>query len=159
MEILLSSRKDSGGVSAEEVSPSKFPKFAWISIADGSRGFGELEDRAAEYIEHDNLIRANADFQGFTDIVEYFTKQYLEIEGAGAIIKIEVYEAFEQQLIETVTGSLSLRNRPKWNPDDFNNSTSEEALTAAVMSRYHIITYIKKQIHEKFKHIATVEAA
>ncbi len=158
-EILLSSRKEKSGVLAEEVFPSKFPKLVWISSSDGTRGGDELEDRAAEYIETDNLIRANADFQGFTDIIKFFIDQFPDVEGAGEIIKNEVNEAFEQQLIETVTGALSLKNRPRWNPDDFKNSISEEALTAAVMSRYHIITYIKRQIKNKLQHVQLVVQA
>ena len=39
-----------------------------------------LGDRAAKFIEKENLIKANADFQGFTDVIEYFIEQYPDID-------------------------------------------------------------------------------
>jgi hypothetical protein len=147
-QILLSARKD-GGVAAGEVSPDHFPKFQWISVSDGTRAPDELDDRAAEYLERDNLIRANADFQGFTDVTKYFASLYDGAEGAEHVIKEEVQEAFEQQLIEVVTGALALKNRPKWNPDQFTACVSQEALTAAVMTRYHLVNQIKRSVGNK----------
>lgn len=143
--LLLASRKDTG-LQAEEVSPDNFPVVRWISVADNNRSPDELEDRAAEYLEKDNLIRANADFQGFTDIIEHFAQLYGAEEEAEQVIKNEVQEAFEQQLVEVVTGALSLKNRPRWNPEQFDQATSEEALTVAVMCRYHLINFIQRRI-------------
>ena len=69
--------------------------------------------------------------------------------GAEAIIKNEVQEVFEQQLVEVVTGALSFRNRPRWSPEQFKQSVSEEALTTACMCRYHVIGQIKRGIGVK----------
>ena len=158
-DILLAGRKDPG-VRADEVHPDKFPNVVWVSAAKGSRALDELEDRAAEYLHRDNLIRANADFQGFTDIVRYFAELYEHVPNSESIIRNHVQEAFEQQLVEVVTGALSFRNRPKWNPDHFDAAVSEEALTTAVMSRYHLILFIKRSIGSKLgKAAQAIEAA
>mgnify|MGYP000456261677 CR=1 FL=1 len=148
-ELLLSVRKEREGVTAEEVKPTKFPQVTWVSFLDNTRQGDDLEDRAAEFLEKDNIIKANMDFQGFTDLIEYFIKLYPDVDEASNVIKSEVKEAFEQQLIETVTGALSLKNRPKWTPDEFQSALSQEALTAAVMPRYHIVNYVKRAISNK----------
>lgn len=153
-EILLSGLSENG-VKAEKASPDKFPQFKWLSVNDGSRDPIEMDDRAAQYLPKDNLILANADFQGFVDVIEHFTKQYSEIEGAEKIVQDTVREAFEQQLIEVITGSLSLQNRPRWKPDEFDKSISEESLTAAVMPRYFLLNHIKRQLGNHFKNIRT----
>lgn len=149
-ELLLSVRKESG-VSVVQLNPDQFPEVKWISIMDKTRAIDELDDRAAEYIEKDNLIVANADFQGITDIVKYFVAQFSDIDDIGTAVREEVQEAFEQQLIEVVTGALSFKNRPKWNPDQFASAVSQEALTAAVMTRYHLINQIRRSLGNRLK--------
>lgn len=146
LDAFLLSGVKAGGVSAVEITPDKFPKVTWVSAVDRTRGPDDLEDRAAEYLEKDNLIRANADFQGFLDVITFFCDQYSEVSGAEAIIKNEVQEVFEQQLVEVVAGALSFKNRPRWTPEQFKHSVSEEALTTACMCRYHIITQIRRGI-------------
>lgn len=156
---LLSKLTTESGVASVEENPSKFPSVVWVCIADGNRYKDDIEDRAAEFIEQDNLIKANADFQGITDIISYFVEQYPDVEQAESIIKNEVQEAFEQQLIETVAGAMSLKNRPKWNPDEYARAISQEALTAAVMPRYHLVNYIKRQIGNKLGKSVNPQAA
>lgn len=146
--LLLSGVKD-GGVPATEITPDKFPEVRWVSSADGTRGQDDLDDRAGEYLERDNLIRANADFQGFVDVIRYFADQYGDIPGAEEIIRSDVQEVFEQQLVEVVAGALSFRNRPRWTPEEFKQAVSEESLTAACMCRYHLINQIKRSIGGK----------
>ena len=142
-EILYAARKIDGE-RAEAVSPDQFPEVRWVSIEDGSRDADDLDDRAAEYYEADNIIVANADFQGMTDLINHFCHLYEDVPEAESIIKDEVQAAIEQQLVEVVMGALSFRNRPKWNPDQFAAAVSQEALTAAVMPRYHILNQIKR---------------
>ena len=96
-----------------------------MSLDDGTRSQGAIEDRAAQILVADNRILANADFQGFKDIIEHFCGTYSAIEGAEVIIKDVVQEVFEQQLIESVTGTLSLKNRPEWKPEEFEKAISE----------------------------------
>jgi hypothetical protein len=149
LEALLLSGVKEDGVSVTEITPDKFPEVRWVSVADGTRAPEDLDDRAAEYLERDNLVRANADFQGFVDVVKHFAEQYGDIPGAETIIRDEVQETFEQQLVEVVAGALALRNRPRWSPEEFKQALSEEALTAACMCRYHLVAQIKRGIATK----------
>lgn len=155
-ELLMGGLKEDG-IPAESVSPDKFPHLTWITAEDGSREKDTIDDRAAQYLPKDNLILANADFQGFKDVIEHFMKQYFEIDGAEVIVKDVVREVFEQQLIETVTGALSLKNRPKWKPDEYQRAISEESLTAAVMPRYFLLNFVKRQLGNHFKNIKAAD--
>lgn len=146
IEAYLLSGLKAGGVRASEVNPDNFPTVEWISSAKGNRGAEELDDRAAEYLERDNLIRANGDFQGFTDVIDYFMRLYGHVEGAEQIVRDQVHEVFEQQLMEVVAGAMALKNRPRWNHDQFKQATSQEALTLAVMGKYHIVQHVTRSL-------------
>ena len=141
-ELLLSGLKENG-VAADVVQPDKFPELIWTDTSDSP----ELEDRAARYHDKDNKIMANTEFQGYLDVKEHFIKMYPDAENCEAIIAPIVKGVFAQQLIETIMGARSFQNRPKWNPTDFDNAVSPEALSSAVMSRYHIINQMKRDIH------------
>ena len=67
------------------------------------------------------------------------------------VIEDEIKQAFEQALTECVAGALSLKNRPHWNPKDFEMAISREALTTAVMQRYWMITYLRRVLGNKIK--------
>ncbi len=151
-ELLMSGVSDKG-IAAEPVNPDQFPSLTWVSLEDGSRSQGEIEDRAAQFLVKDNRILANADFQGFKDIIEHFCGIHSGIDGVEVIIKDVVQEVFEQQLIESVTGTLSLKNRPRWKPEEFEKAISEEALTSVVMPRYFLLNHIKRQLGNHFKNI------
>ena len=136
---------DEEGVAATAVKPEAFPDFKWSDETSHE----ELEDRAAVYFAKDNIIIGNAKFQGFVDVVEHFKSQYPNVEGAETIINNEVKTSFKQQLIEVVTGALSFKNRATWNIDQFKTATSSEALSTAVMCRYHIITEVNRKVKSK----------
>jgi hypothetical protein len=142
----LSILKDETGVKAKQVKPDPFPNFMWVSISEGTRDPEDgLEDRAARYVESENTIKGNKDFQGYKDIVEYFTEIYKGEEFQKIIVEA-VYEYFQQQLIETVAGVLSLRGRKFWSYDQCKMAWNEEALTASICCRYHILEAIDKQL-------------
>ena len=88
------------------------------------------------------------------DLIEYFTKVYVDQPAIHEFIGQQVTEAFEQLLMESVAGALSFKNRPKWNPADFEAAVSKEALTTAVMSRFWMIAHIKRAISSRFKVVA-----
>lgn len=54
-----------------------------------------------------------------------------------------VHEWLEQCLIETVVGVLALKDSRMWSADNIDAALSEEALTAAVMARYHLDISVK----------------
>lgn len=145
VEMLAVLRK-AGGDKATEVTPDPFPTFRWVTLRDGTREPDEMEDRAATFLEKGNLIKANKDFQGFQDLISHYLDSYKQMPGAAEQIVDIVTEQFEQLLIETVTGALSFKGRPNWNPEDFRVAVSDEALTSAVMTRYFIMREINRVI-------------
>ncbi len=60
-----------------------------------------------------------------------------------------VREWFEQALVETVLGVHGLRDARYWAIDDIREALSEEALTSAVMPRYHIEMSVRPALGAK----------
>ena len=60
-----------------------------------------------------------------------------------------VREWFEQALVEAVLGVLALKDSQRWTSEDISAGLSEEALTAAVMPRYHIDVAVKRTLGAK----------
>ena len=110
---------------------------------------GLLEDRAAKYLVAHNLLQINADFRGFTDMVDRWKSQYAQVPGVDATIEDVVHEWFEQALIETVLGVHGLRGSREWTVDEISGAFSEEALTVAVMQRYHIDVALRRALGAK----------
>lgn len=124
-----------------------FPTWRWISIKDGSRAPGFLEDRAAKYIPEGNLLQINADFRVFRDMVDYWTKQYKDVPGAITVIEEAVKQWFEQALVETVMGLQALEGTsPEWNAQHIETAMSPEGLTTAVMQRYHVVNSVRRTL-------------
>ena len=143
-ELLMSSERE-GGETSEATAPDIWPEVHWVSPETEPN----LKDRAALFIERDNKIMANQEFQGLLDVKEYFLQEYSQHEEIESIVAGIVRDLFEQQLMETVVGACSFKNRPNWTPTDFANSTSPEALSTAVMCRYHLVAQAKKEIVER----------
>jgi len=137
------------GEKGEEVNPDIFPEVLWVSIKDGTRDPGVLEDRAAHYFSEQNLLHINADFRVYEDMVKHFSKDYGNNPAFDETIKQSVHAWFEQALVETILGVQELRNAKEWSVDDIAKAVSEEALSAAVMQRYHVNTAIKRDLGSK----------
>jgi hypothetical protein len=71
------------------------------------------------------------------------------VPGARATVEGAVHEWFEQALIETVRGVQALSGSQEWSVEDITDALSEEALTAAVMQRYHIDNSAKRTLRSK----------
>jgi hypothetical protein len=156
---LLASMLADEGKPAEKVSKGlAIPSARWISLAEGTRAEGEIEDRAAKFLREDNLIKINADFRAFTDMVNYWCDQRAVERGHQAIVDI-VHEWFEQALIETVMGCQDLQGTQHWDPDEIDRALSEESLTATVMQRYHVANAIKRAIGAKMGSFRVEEEA
>jgi hypothetical protein len=91
----------------------------------------------------------NGDFRVFTDMVDRWLNKYAQASGTKSVIESVVREWFEQQLVETVMGALSLRGSSQWTVQDLDKLWSEEALTAAVLPRYHVDVNIKRTLGSK----------
>jgi len=126
----------------------ELPTVTWISEAEGTRAPGFLEDRAAKFIREDNLIQASSDFRVFIDMVNFWADEY-DVEPNNKAIADVVHEWFEQALVETVLGCQALQGEQRWSPDDIEAALSEEALTAAVMQRYHVANAVKRTLGAK----------
>ncbi len=137
------------GQPASKVKADPFPDVMWISAKDETRAAGHLEDRAAGYLSEQNLLQINADFRVFGDMVDRFCKMYADTPGARNAIVEVVREWFEQSLVEAVLGVQSLEGAREWSTRDMEKALSPEALSVAVMPRYHLDFAIKRALGSK----------
>ena len=144
-----------GGEPAQTVNPNLFPRTTWVSVQDGTREHGDMEDRAARYLIDQNTLLINADFRVFKDMIERWTKEVPLSAGVAPVITDAVRGWFEQALVETVLGVLALKESKEWATDDIETALSEVALTSAVMQRYHINVAVKRELGSKLGRFAT----
>lgn len=137
------------GDPALKIKADPFPGVMWVRVQDGTRQPGFLDDRAGTYLKEQNLLQINGDFRVFHDMVERFCKLYSDVPGARPTIEEVVTEWFEQSLVEAVMGVQSLEGAIEWSGEDIRRALSEEALTAAVMPRYHLDVAIKRSLGSK----------
>jgi hypothetical protein len=137
------------GESADEVRGADDPFVHWVTVADGTRDAGFLEDRAAKYLSDQNLLQINGDFRGFTDMIDRWCQMYEQVPGARPEITEVCREWFEQALTETIIGVKSLIGSREWTLDDIGACWTEEALTASVMQRYHVDVAVKRALGSK----------
>ena len=150
---------DPDGTPAEEVAPDPHPQTQWITVADGTRQPGQIEDRPAEFFLDQNLLLINGDFRVFDDMVQRWQVAYSGTAGADSVIEDVVRDWFEQNLVEAVLGVQSLRGGREWSRDELHAALSKEALTAAVMPRYNTDTAIRRTLAHRFGALATRGAA
>ncbi len=147
---LYSAFEKDSGIPGEKITPDPFPETTWVTIENGTRAQGYLEDRAAGYIEESNLLQINADFRVFKDMIEFFTKEFGDGPGVRDVVHDVVCAWFEQALVETVIGVQALQGTSKeWTQDYYTVAISEEALTSSVMQRYHVITSVRRELANK----------
>jgi hypothetical protein len=120
-----------------------------VSLAEGTREKNDIEDRAAKFLADQNLLLINADFRVFTDMTERWMKNYAHAPSATAVVQDVVREWFEQTLVEAVMGVQSLKGSAEWDVAAISRAWGEEALTAAVMPRYHTDLAIKRSLGAK----------
>ena len=152
--------KKNGGTPAERSQTDPFPVVNWVSRKDNTRDEGDMEDKAAKYVANQNTLMVNADFRIFADMVKRLAKTKDVAPGGIDItptITDVVHAWFEQALIETVIGVQQLKGSKEWGSSEIESALSEEALTAAVMQRYHIFNSCKRELGAKLgKGAATV---
>lgn len=126
------------------------PQVYWVSRAGKPpRAEGEIEDRAANYDWDNNVLKINADFRVITTLKQRFLEDFGDAPGGEEIVSEVVHEWIEQQLIEAVMGvRTTLEGNRLWaqGSDELKRALSEEALTVAIMPRYHMIAAIKRQL-------------
>lgn len=137
---------EEGSTTGEPVDSMNEPKTQWVSVEDGTRTPPDLDDRAAKFLLQQNLLMINADFRVFTDMVDRWVQAYSHVPGAKGAVKEVVHEWFEQQLIETVMSAQALKSTGKWSLQELERLWDEEALTAAILPRWHIDQSIKRNL-------------
>jgi hypothetical protein len=60
-----------------------------------------------------------------------------------------VHGWFEQALVEAVIGVQALNGSKEWNVAQIETALSEEALTLAVMPRYHVYNSVRRELGSK----------
>jgi len=143
----LFEKKD--GKPGERVHPDPFPAVKWISVHDGTREPNELEDRAARFIDDQNVLLINADFRVFSDMIDRWHKECGGPDAVRKTVEDVVHSWFEQALVETVIGVQAMRGGREWSIDNIKAALSEEALTAVVMQRYHVNNSVKRELGAK----------
>jgi hypothetical protein len=118
-------------------------------VKDGTREYGDIEDRAAKYLADQHLFLVNADFRAFVDMIGLFAKEFGEVPAIADLARDAVRGWFEQALVETVMGVQALLHSKEWNQSHIDTALSEEALTAAVMQRYHVHFAVKRELGSK----------
>jgi hypothetical protein len=146
----LFEKKD--GVPSDKSAADPFPIVKWVSTENGGRTPDDaMEDKAATFIAGQNTLLVNANFRVFRDMVARLCKE--KDTGLGsrleAIVEEIVHQWFEQALVETVIGVQQLRGSKEWGPDQIEKALSAEALTSAVMQRYHVYIACRRELGAK----------
>ena len=115
------------GINGKKINPDPFPQVTWVTLANNTREYGMMEDRAAQYLVDQNQLFINADFSVFTDMIKHFKSEYSDTAGVAELVEDTVHQWFEQALIETVIGVQGLMNRKEWSQADIEKALSEEA--------------------------------
>lgn len=137
------------GVPAKKTRPDVFPEVRWVSIKNGTRESGDIEDRAAKYHRDQNLLLINADFRVFIDMVSHFVNEFGGSPDIENVVREAVHTWFEQALTETVIGIQGLEGSREWTQNHIDSAISEESLTTSVMQRYHVMFAVKRELGAK----------
>jgi hypothetical protein len=131
------------GARGDQVNREELPRRAWKFAADETRARGEMEDKAAHYDAESNVLSINGDFRVFVAWIDYFAKQYPSISGVREAVKQQVMIWWEQMLLEAVLAFQDFRRSPHWTEM---HALTDEALTMAVLPRYHFFNAFKRAI-------------
>lgn len=147
-----------GGVPGQEVKPDPFPKVEWLSAKEGRREPDDMEDRAARFLVDQNVLLINADFRVFNDLIDRFVKEFGQAS-VRPTVTTAVRGWFEQALVEAVIGVQALAGSKEWTSQEIDRALSEEALTLAVMPRYHVYNSVRRELGSKLGKLSTAAAA
>lgn len=106
-------------------------------------------DRAAHYVAETRTLLINRDFRVFTGFVDRWEKRYKSTPGARAVITAVIHEWFQQTLEEVVYSVDFLRGSRHWSDDEVEKAYSDEALTTAVLPRYHTEMAVRRALGTK----------
>lgn len=107
------------------------------------------EGLGQKIIHHTLSVRRLIEGYQLANMTNRFLAEFSNIPDSASLVQDVVRSWFEQSLVETIIGVQSPINRKDWTPVDIDNALSEEALTAAVMQRYHIHTAVRRELSLK----------
>ena len=142
-----------GGLASDKIAADPFPVVNWVSTENSTRTSDDgMEDKAAKFLSDQNTLLINADFRVFRDMIARLSKERDAGRGLALrnVVEEIVHQWFEQALIETVIGVQQLRGSKEWGPDEIDKALSPEALTSAVMQRYHVYIACRREIGARF---------
>ncbi|MGQ0741451.1 MAG: ATP-binding protein [Alphaproteobacteria bacterium] len=142
-----------GGVLSDKSASDPFPIVKWVSTENDTRTADDgMEDKAATFLPAQNTLLINADFRVFKDMIVRLCKEKDMAGGLGvqSVVDEVVHQWFEQALIETVLGIQQLKGSKEWAQDEIDKALSPEALTSAVMQRYHVYIACRRDLGAKF---------
>jgi hypothetical protein len=141
------------GTPGVQIKPDLFPEVKWVSVTNGSREQGDIEDKAARYLVEQHMLLINADFRVFADMIQHWAERYGKEHGETAglrdVVRDSVQDWYEQALVETVIGVQALKGSREWSTKQIEAALSEEALTSVVMQRYHPYNSVKRELGTK----------
>jgi hypothetical protein len=149
------------GVPSDKSAADPFPVVKWVSIKNSGRTEDDgMEDKAATFIPNQNTLLVNADFRVFTDLIARLCKEKDVGSGPGIqdVVEEIVHQWFEQALVETLIGIQQLRGSKEWGPEEIEKALSPEALTGAVMQRYHVYIACRRELGAKFGKFAAASS-
>jgi hypothetical protein len=132
------------GQEAEHVDSPVDPEVKWMPAAEVG-----VEDRAARFVPSTNHLLINSEFRVFTEMTNRWVKRYSDVPGSEGTIAEVVREWFQQQLVETVMSALALKQGGKWSTEEVERLWDDNALTAAVLPRYHVDMSIKRVLGQR----------
>ncbi len=108
-----------------------------------------IEDRAAHYAKEANFLSINADFRIFDDLITLIEIRNPGVPGGWHAIEERVRGHVETSLTETILTFQSISGSKEWPENAVNEGLSEEALTAAVLPRLHIVHAVEAELKLK----------
>jgi hypothetical protein len=143
----LAPRSDHGpsAPASADATEIDLPDVVWLSVDDGTRAPGDLEDQAARYDAARHELTINADFRAITDMTSHWTRRYRGTPGARPVVRAQVREWFEQTLVEVV---LCARNS-HWDAEQLAALLCPSALSAAVLPRQLLYATLNKRLGQK----------
>jgi hypothetical protein len=122
------------------------PGFEWLSLRDGTRSIGELEDLALRYDERNHRLQFNRDFHGFRPLFDDFLAAYAHVPGAD---EQSVREEIAYVAFETVQWALALSASSARSSDSRRQMLSSESLTVGLTPRLMIYAKLDKIFRQR----------
>jgi hypothetical protein len=137
------------GEEARQIKGCSYPEIEWVSVTAGTRDPSFIEDRAAHYAKEANFLSINADFRIFDDLITLIELRNPDLPGGRELIEERVRRHVELSLLETILTFQRISGTKEWPEDAVNQGLSEEALTAAVFPRQHIVHAVEAELKGK----------